>query len=609
MPLYLLYEFNKYDYVEYLLGVKCTMNISIRKSNIKIGSSIGPLYQDIFSIVFIFLMNPILYFITLSPGIFPPDLFAYLTFAKNLFNTGLLYLPSWGHIDTGLILPPIYPFLIAVGRFFSSETLNVAEYINSICMLLFCIPAFLLIKQLANRVIAVIALILIQVNYYFFLVGMRPLTEAVFLLTIGFTLWLSLLVINSCHKKQHVLLFFLGLSCSLVFLSRQIGVVIYLFIGLLFLFQWFIQSKNSRRTILNKYLIVAFGSLVILVPYSIVLYWQTGQHPLKQHFRKNEYVVKVDDSRIIEKIEQAKDLPDNLVKLIEGQPDYEYGIIYAQRRRMRELLPDASEMYSNVHFEGKEQSGSLKKALLGLLNPRVYFKKIWNNILNLQVSLGSFGTILFFILCFAPLFLKTDKKRSLERFLLPSFIIIYLLAISVLTDKIARYAYILFPFCLMHISIEMDILFNKLKRIPKFKLPSFLMIFFIFTSVLATTPRFFTDLSLSPKYLGIDNEYGYDFKKIVNGEPVFSLFPYEAYIIGSPYHILPNDSLEKVAAYGKKTGVRWILLFHSTSSISELQMYENLKWYSSRALEKIYPDLVKFRLGRKDESLMLYEIL
>jgi hypothetical protein len=84
---------------------------------------------------------------------------------------------------------------------------------------------------------------------------------------------------------------------------------------------------------------------------------------------------------------------------------------------------------------------------------------------------------------------------------------------------------------------------------------------------------------------------------------------YESYIIGSPYRILPNDSLEKVAAYGKKTGVRWILLFHSASSISELQMCGNLKWYTNRALGKTYPDLVKFRLGREDGSLMLYEIL
>ena len=92
-------------------------------------------------------------------------------------------------------------------------------------------------------------------------------------------------------------------------------------------------------------------------------------------------------------------------------------------------------------------------------------------------------------------------------------------------------------------------------------------------------------------------------------DKIFMNLGYESYIIGSPYRILPNDSLEKVAAYGKKTGVRWILLFHNASSISELQMCDNLKWYTNRSLEKTYPDLVKFRLGREDGSLMLYEIL
>ncbi|MBN1906371.1 MAG: hypothetical protein JW927_14865 [Deltaproteobacteria bacterium] len=135
------------------------------------------------------------------------------------------------------------------------------------------------------------------------------------------------------------------------------------------------------------------------------------------------------------------------------------------------------------------------------------------------------------------------------------------------------------------------------------------MISFIFGSLLVATPRYFTALRLGQKYLGIDNEYGHDFKKIVNGEPAFSLSDYEAYLIGSSYRMLPNDSLEKVVAYGKKTGVRWILIFFGKSTAIELMDYDNLDWYKNRYLGETYPDLVKFRLGSEDGYLMLYEIL
>jgi len=577
---------------------------------IQLGSNVKSCYRDILCIVLIIGLNPITYFFPLSPGIFPPDIFAYAAMAKDLFQKGLLYLPSWGHIDNGLILPPLYPFLIACGRIFSNETLNIAEYISNLSMIIFAIPTFLYIRKMASRLVAVVAMVIIQINYRFFLIGMKPLPESLFLLMIALTLWLMLLFFPEPSRKQRLLSFVLGISCSFVFLSRQIGLIIFVFVGILFIIQYKIISGNNRRELLKNYLFTGYGAMALLIPYTLALYLQTSQHPLTQGFRKNEYVIKVDDPELLDSIAREKDLSEELLELIESQPDKDYGIIYAERRRMRKLLPDASEMYAYALSANNSKTDKRINAILANFNnPGAYFVRLYKNILHIKSAVGWVATILFFLFCFLSIAFKKDKNRDLSRFLLPSFVIFYLLILSLLTDKISRYTYILFPFFVIYISIESYGYLKQIRAIFKTKLAGHFFLVFLFSLILLTTPAFFTGLNIGPKYKGLENEYGYDFKKIVKGEPVFSLFAFEAYIIGSPYRILPNDSLEKVAVYGKKTGVRWILLFHGQSSASELKLYNNLDWFSNRLLESTYPDLVKFRLGTTDGAMALYEIL
>jgi len=579
--------------------------------NTGLGFHLKPRTLDIFCIILIIGLDPIAHFFFFSPGIFSQDAFAYATMARDLFGNGLLYIPSWGHVDQGMILPPFYPFLIACGRFFSCETLNVAEYVSSICMLAFTVPIYLIIKRMTNRIGALISTCIIEINYYYFYIGMSPLAESVFLLTLGLTLWLVSLIFSNPLKNQKVLHFVMGISCSLVFLSRQIGVLIYAFIGILFLLQYLNNSGNDRKTLINNYLYAFCGVLILLIPYSVALYLQTGQHPLTQGFKKYEYAIKVSDPKILNEITQEKNIPAEVLDSIGIQTDNAYGITYAERRRMRKLLPDASEMYSYVSVVGNKTKTDkrLKTAISNFKDPGAYFRRVYNNILNLKSALGGFNIILFFVLCFLPLILKTDNIKNFRIFLLPSFIIFYLLVISLLTAKIPRYVYILFPFCIAHISIVLLKYLNRIKDISKIKLSQPLIYIILFLLILITTPRFFTDLNLARKFTSIENDYGSDLKKIINGEPVFSLTAYEAYMVGSPYRILPNDSLDKIATYAKKTGVHWLLVTQMRSTVSELKLYNNVYWYSIPLLEGSYSDLVEFRACTSDGAIALYEFL
>jgi len=570
---------------------------------------IRPLYLDLFCLSVIIALNPISYFITFSPDVFTADTIAYATMAKELFTKGLLYIPSWGHIDTGLILPPLYPFLIASGRIFSPETLNVAEYVSSICALMSSVIIFLYLKKMTNRIIAIITTVLIQINYYYFLIGMRPLSEATFLLTLSLALYLMLLILNNLEGKRRLTAFLTGLVCCLVFLARQIGIIVSVFAVVIFFIQWLNISGEERKILYKNIRFVLLGWLLLFVPYATILYCQTGQNPFTQGFRENKYMITVKDPEILSQIENKRTLPWELVKQIESAPDGDYGLIYAERRRMRKLLLDASEMYAYIDTDKEEDSGYLDKVLSNIRDWKYYFTKFYNNIAHLRLSLSNITMILFFFACLSSLLIKNYRIRFSARVLLPFFIIFYVIIISFLTDKIDRYIYILFPFCLMHISIELYICINALIGFLRSKGPSSLILSTIILSViLLTTPGFFTGLKILPKMEGMEYRYQY-FKGYLNGDPVFSLFSYYSFIAGGTFRILPNDSLEKVVQYGEKTGVRWLLIVRTPSTANELRLYSNAQWYFERYLEKCYPDLVKFRVGTSDGVMALYEIL
>ncbi len=568
---------------------------------------IRPFYLDLFCVIVLFCVNPVTFFINLSPGVFPPDFFSYAAMGRDLFHKGLLYIPSWEHVDSCLILPPLYPFLIAVGSIFTSEAFALAEIISSISMLLFSFLSFIYLRYAANRLIALVSAVLIQVNYFYFLIGMMPLTESIFVLTIGLSLLLAFLLFRDSDKKQKSLSILLGISCCLVFFSRQVGGFIFVFIALLFFIRFFTVSVKSRKVLFYNFLFYVCGLLLLMVPYTSILYLQTGHHPLKQRFKKHEYVVKVSDPQILKLKRQETKLPEQLKEIIESQPDAGYNKVYAKRRLMRKLLPDSSEMYGYISAAGNLSKGAEKNESFSLKKIRSYFNRFYKNFLHLKDVLGAFTAVLL-IISYALLFAVKGEGEKFKRYILPSFILAYLLVISWFTDRIARYAYILFPFCIMFISIEMYNCFKLLKRILKKELFGFMFLAVLFPLILVSTPRYFTELPLNKKVAGTDKEYG-RFKKIVKGVPVFSMFAFESYLIGSPYRFLPNDSLEKVAAYGKKTGVRWILIFHSRSSVNELKYYTNLNWYTDRMLENNHPGVVKLRHFSEDGSMALFEIL
>lgn len=552
---------------------------------------------DLFCVVLILGLNPITHFFNCSPRIFSPDTIAYMTMGKGLLSKGLFYIPSWAHIDNGLMYPPLYPFLIACGNLFSVESLWAAEWASSLSALLASIPLFLYLKKSTNRVVAVMTVFLIQINFHYFGFGMKPLSEGTFLLTLSCALFLTLLAFGKPLGKGKGFSLAVGLSCGLVFLSRQIGIIVFVFLVAYSLLQAMTSRRSERGLVFKKTLFMALGWLIVIAPYTIVIYYQTGHHPLRQNFSTAEHDVTTDDPEVLAEIER-----------IESIPDKSYGVIYGKRRLLRKLLPDSSEMLYRVSRKKKEKTKYLNYFLSALGNPKRFLTRIGNNMMHLKDPLGGILLFLFFCSCISPFFVKSKNGELPDRLLLPLFILCYVLVVSCFTDKIPRYTYILFPFALMHIAGELFVYSHAATNALRVRFSSPVFFFIIYAFFLLVTPHFFTELRIFPKLEHMDAKFA-SLRKQVNGEPIFSLSPFSAYLSGGSCRLLPNDTLEKVVKYGKKTGVRWLLVSRTESAMVEMKFYINAQWYRNPSLDKEYPHLVRYCCETPNGGSILYEIL
>ena len=557
----------------------------------------GTWYLNLLCLILIIVLNPVTFFFNCSPRVFTPDTVAYITMARELFDKGFLYIPSWCHGDQGLICPPLYPFLMACGNLLFGALVRTSEWVSSLCALIALVPIYAYVRRISSRSNAVMISLLIGINYYYFVAAMTPLSEATFLLTLSYTLVLTLRLLEDSEKNRRALPLLLGLSCALVFLSRQIGIIILVFLVGFFLLHGLFSSRAERAVILKKASFMVLGWLILVAPYTIIIYYQTGHHPLQQSFSSAKYEVTTDDPEVLREIQR-----------IENIPNVTYGTVYAKRRLMRKLLPDASEMLYRVDRKKEEKAGLFYQFLSALKSPKDYAARLYHNTMHLAEPLGNFLLYLFLILCISPFFVKSENRKLLDRLLLPLFILFYLLVVSCFTDRIPRYIYILFPFALMHIAGELFVCFHKVTNALRIRFSILIFLVIAYAFFLLVTPHYFTELSVSPKLQHVETQFE-SFRKKVNGEPVFSLSPFSSYLSGGSCRLLPNDSLEKVVKYGKKTGVRWLLVDRTESALSEIYFYTNAEWYRSANLQREYPHLVRFCCETADGSFSLYEIL
>ena len=86
-------------------------------------------------------------------------------------------------------------------------------------------------------------------------------------------------------------------------------------------------------------------------------------------------------------------------------------------------------------------------------------------------------------------------------------------------------------------------------------------------------------------------------------ESVFSAQPAGAYLIGGRFYALPNDSLEKIAEYARKTGVRWLAVVEPNVR----NHYTKVNWLQNISLENDYSELLALHCKAEGRMIYLYE--
>jgi hypothetical protein len=165
----------------------------------------------------------------------------------------------------------------------------------------------------------------------------------------------------------------------------------------------------------------------------------------------------------------------------------------------------------------------------------------------------------------------------------------YLLSISLLGDLVERYVTVLLPFVLVATAIEFSRVSRQLTRNDRIATLSTMIVMGVGIFLM---PRI--DFDQIP-----DNSRKLLWPQLAfrqNLEPdarVLSMHPLDAYLIGGTWMILPNDSLEQVVEYGRKTNSLWLFVARYALRDRDETYYVKASWYRDRDLEVHYPDLVQ----------------
>ena len=561
-------------------------------------------YLKILFILLLLIINPITLQIKSTHPFTFRDTDTYIAFAMNLFNDGRLYLPSWGHVDAGLILPPLYPFLVSLGNIFMDDPVRVARWISSACMIFSLVPIYFYLISTSNILTAIATVTLIAINSEYVFYGLASLTEPLFLFLLCSALYLARKIIDEGNEKLPI--FFLGILTALVFMARQVGIVLFIFIIVWMLLRAFANKEIASRVVAKKIFLFVLGWLVIFSPYAVVLYHQTGQTPFKQSFRTFNYSVETTDPEVISKIQR-----------IRGTPEYGYDAMYIKRRYLHELLPDSSEMLAYVAISGKhdnnradETANPVTMLVNATLDPARYLKKIYNNLSYLEDTVGVFFLAIFILSCITPLVIRYHGIDNLSRMFLPLFMVTYLMVISMVGDYVARYMQIIYPLGFTQAGVETYLAYKMLLSNTRLKDAMPIIIPALLIWSVFVTPKYFFDVRTVTERQSQKTDLFQlsNFRKYVKeGDPIFSLFANQALYSGGTFRIMPNDSLEKVVKYGKRTGVRWILVSKAYGSINESYYNIHAKWYRDPLLITKFPHLLRYCCS-VDDTYHLYEI-
>jgi len=550
---------------------------------------------ELICIALLLLLNPATWYLARGPENVFPDSVAYMTMGANILSDGLFHVPAWGHVDVGLVLPPLYPLLIAFFRLFTGgDVLVAARLLTTIFMLGASVLGFLYLSRMRHWAVATCAVLLIQLNAHYLSLATTPLTEPLFIFfTLAALLLWQRLIRDDPRWPLTCLL--LGLTAGLVYLSRQIGLVVVAWFVIFTLVHGLATMRERLKEVLLRALLVLAGATILVAPYLLIVKTQTGHWPTEQRFRMGGYTVTAPDAGTAREVEE--------IRAFEA-PDYE--TLYNRRRAWMKLTPEGSEMLSYVLLEGDIEGA--EAAIPELRLPKQTGSRLLANFGFLGNFIGTPIALLFLVTAVLAMIGYKRPKPFFARSVLPLMILFYLLSISLVTGLVERYLVVLFPLVVLQIFSELYAFTGMIGEKPGIKgLREGILAVILFIGLVAT-PQLYHDIHPGP-WLSMESAPLAEFSAHLEpGDPAISVVPQFAFYAGGSYRHLPNDSLEQTVAYARKTGVKWLVVTRDQGSLDEAALYTNASWFSRGRPDQTHPHLLKFTARSADGFGYLFEI-
>jgi hypothetical protein len=495
--------------------------------------------------------NPLFYatIFQVTSGGMLPDSALYLTFANNILSNHQLSVQGWAHIDSGIIISPVYPLLIAITNQVRADAILNSQAISSLFLIAACYPLYAFSRRNSSNKGGIVCLAIYVWNAKTFFYGTSTLTESIFISLSIFLIDAMDRYISTPNSRSAAII---GVLCGLLVLTRQIGIFGPITFILVLAYLYGIRSP-SRREIVGNAAIFFVIAAVPAIAYSLTLYIQTGKTPLTQTYRLNKYVVTTDITP------QAPSIED-------------YIAIYKKRRDDRRLNEDASEMYASLRYDQN----------LIASNTGAPMKNYANNILsNLKLAASTLGFGIFFLFLVGSAYSIGNffsRRENIGQLIIPLAITVYIGILSLVSNKIDRYLEILYPLILGQIIITIYVITENL---PKTKTREFIIWSATLALLIAITPNLAFSQKLTRSTGEQDNPLAHCRNYITPNEPIFSLSTLEPYLLGGYYRALPNDSLERIAIYAGHTAVRWMIIRKAGAGLTELGLYNNSDWLRS----------------------------
>lgn len=533
---------------------------------------------DLLCVLGLLAVNPVLYRLDQSLRYFPPDAVAYAELARDLIERGRFFLASWGHVDVGLVLPPVFPALVGAADLVLDDSLRAAEWVARLCFLAAVPFLYAVARARCTPAAAFTVCALLPFELSFHRLAFTPLTEASFILALAATLTLADAAFRERCSAATVIA--LGVACAATFATRQIGIVVAGFCLAWLAVLHFAAPRLAGAEVRRRMGLVALGFVVVAVPHGAIVLAQTGVTPFEQRFRMGTYRVEATDPSVQRELAQMR-----------GTAVDDYEDVLRRRRALRRLVPDGREMYQFL-VEPDEASTRGAAADDWLRGPGTLTTRLRDNVLHLSAALG-WPLLLAILASFAtPFAWPSAAHGRATRLVLPALSLAYLVVLSGFGALVVRYVEVLIPLLAIQVAGELGVLWQRagagragwLARAAVMALVG---------AILVGIPHRFDALALHPARGEADLRLAELYGRTSRAEPAFCLVPLDCHRIGSRFRILPNDGLEQVARYARATGVEWLLVSSESTHDREQRRYDRTAWYFDPALADTGQDILE----------------